>query len=94
MTFDDLVLFVDILECKRKHWKIFYEDESGILIEIPKSHMLYSAAKTTESAESILEHLPQHFEILVTHDLYTNHYLQTMKNLKCYHCTYLKKNNY
>ncbi len=57
--------------------------------------MLYSAAKTTESAESILEHLPQHFEILVTHDLYTNHYLQTMKNLKCdlkcYHSAYLKK---
>lgn len=45
MKLEDRILYADMLECRRKKGKIYYEDSHGLLIESPKSHMLYCAAE-------------------------------------------------
>lgn len=89
---DNKILYADILQSLRLGGEILWEDDEGILVKDKISHILYSAATTYEAGKRIVQHLPDRFEILVAHDLYTDpplqelglHYEQT-----CYHCVYI-----
>ena len=95
MKLEDRILYADMLECRRKKGKIYYEDSHGLLIESPKSHMLYCAAENEASAKAVVAHLPSSFAILVAHDMYTDRFIQQQYHitceLRCYHSAYIEK---
>lgn len=95
MELTDIVLYADMIECRHHQGIVHYEQADALLIEGASSHILYSAAKTEAAGQAIVAHLPKHFDILVTHDTYTDPYLKKQRHLtcglQCLHAVYVKK---
>lgn len=86
------ILYADIIQGLRSGAEILMEEEHGILIRGKISKILYSAAESQEAAERVVACIPQDFEILVAHDLYTDLYLKKRGlhyDMECYHSAYI-----
>lgn len=91
----NIVLYADMLECKRKNQPIFYEDEYALCIQDTYNQMLYCASNNEESAKQMVIAMPNNFSMIVAHDMYTDQFIQERFHisctLECYHTMYTKK---
>ncbi|MFR1598800.1 MAG: hypothetical protein ACLSUR_13360, partial [Coprobacillus cateniformis] len=91
----NIVLYADMLECKRKNQPIFYEDEHALCIQDTYNQMLYCASNNEESAKQMVTAMPNNFSMIVAHDLISDEYIKERFKisctLECYHTMYTKK---
>lgn len=91
----NIVLYADMLECKRKNQPIYYEDEHALCIQDTYNQMLYCVSDNKKSAKRIVEMMPESFSMIVAHDMYTDQYIKERFHiactLECYHSMYIGK---
>lgn len=96
MLSKDFLLNVDMLECIRRGSAeiLWASDEAVLLIDIP-SQIYILSVNNTEIAKNLINTLPNHLNLIVTHDKFSFDLLNKKFNFNetmiCYNTVYTKK---